>query len=220
MDEQTARESVVGTARMMLAAGLAGAFGHVSTRLDDGFAITSTLPFSAARPNDVVIVPDATNPPSGGGGTPLETPMHAALYLARPDIDAICRGHPPTVVAWGVGTDDLPLMHGLGALAGHIVRVSPEVDLVSTVAQGAAVAEILGDDHAVILRANGCLAVGATSLEALTRLYFLEERARVAMESPPGREPSEWGGRFRHTVVEMRRAMAWIQETFGQAGFP
>jgi len=220
MDEQTAREAVVETARMMLATGLAGAFGHVSIRLDDGFAITSTLPFSSAGPNDVVVVPDATSPPSGGGGAPLETPMHAALYLARPDIGAICRGHPPAVVAWGVGTEDLPLLHGLGALAGHHVRVSPEVDLVSTVAQGAAVAGILRDEHAVILRANGCLAVGANALEALTRLYFLEERARVAVEVPPGMEPVEWGARFRHTGVEMRRAMAWMQETYGHGGFP
>lgn len=220
MDERASMESVVRIARMMARAGLAEAFGHVSTRIGDGFAITSTLPFEIAGPDDVVIVPDISDPPSGGGAAPLETPMHAAIYLARPDVSAICRGHPPSVVAWGVGTDDLPLLHGLGALAGRRVGVSPEVDLISTISQGTAVAEVLGNDHAVVLRTNGCLAVGDTPLEALTRLYFLEERARVAISAPAGREENEWEARLRHTPAEMRRAMAWVEATFGQAGYP
>jgi ribulose-5-phosphate 4-epimerase/fuculose-1-phosphate aldolase len=205
---------------MMARAGLAEAFGHVSARLGDGFAITSTLPFMAAGPDDVVIVPDISNPPSGGGGAPLETPMHAAIYLARPDVGAICRGHPPSVVTWGIGTEDLPLLHGLGALAGRRVGVSPEVDLISTMTQGTAVAEVLGADHAIVLRANGCLAVGTTPLEALTRLYFLEERARVAISTPTGREENDWEARLRHASAEMLRAMAWVEATFGRAGYP
>lgn len=220
MDERTARESVTRTARMMSRAGLAEAFGHVSARLGDGFAITSTLPFTAAGPDDVVMVADANHPPSGGGGAPLETPMHAAIYLARPDVGAICRGHPPWVVSWGVGTDNLPLLHGLGALAGRRVGVSPDVDLISTLSQGTAVAEVLGNDHAVVLRANGCLTVGTTPLEALTRLYFLEERARVAISSPAGRQERDWETRLRHTSAEMPRAMAWVEAVFGQPGYP
>ena len=110
----------------MSAAGLAEAFGHVSARWKGGFAITSTLPFAVAGPEGVVVVPDAGDPPSGGAGAPLETPMHAAVYLARPDVGAICRGHPPAVVAWGTGIEELPLLHGLGALAGTRVWVHPD----------------------------------------------------------------------------------------------
>ena len=215
MDERSGRESVVRTAQMMAAAGLAEAFGHVSMRSADGFLITSTLPFIVAGPDDVVLVPDPANPPSGGDGAPLETPLHAAIYLARPDVSAICRGHPASAVAWGVGTDDLPLLHGLGALAGGRVRVHADVDLISTLDQGNAVAATLGDEHSVILRANGCLAVGATLLEALTRLYFLEERARVAMLVSADMGATDWESRLRHTVPEMPRAMAWVEAAFG-----
>ena len=220
MDEIDARRAVTRTAQMMSRAGLAEAFGHVSVRYGDGFAITSTLPLATAEPEEVVIVEDLHAPPSGDGGAPLETPLHAALYVARPDIRAICRGHPSAVVVWGVGTEDLPLLHGLGALAGRRVPVHSDVELISTIAQGADVADTLGDDHAVILRANGCLAVGDTLLEALTRLYFLEERAQVAIDLPVGQEQPGWGARFRHTAAEMPRAMAWVDATFGQAGFP
>ena len=200
---------------MKSGAGLAEAFGHVSARWGNGLAITSTRPFATTGPDDVIVVNDAASPPSGGDGAPLETPMHAALYLARPDIGAVCRGHPRAVVAWGVGTADLPLRHGLGALAGERVAVHVDVDLISTLEQGSAVADTLAGDHTVILRANGCLAVGTTPLEALTRLYYLEERARVAMETPGIQTETEWGGRFRHTEAEMPRAMAWVETTFG-----
>lgn len=217
MDEQAVRQSIATTARMMSDAGLAEAFGHVSARWKGGFAITSTLPFAVAGPEDVVFVSDAGDPPSGGAGAPLETPMHAAVYLARPDVGAICRGHPPAVVAWGTGIEELPLLHGLGALAGTRVSVHPDTDLVTTVSQGKEVAATLGEDQSVILRANGCLAVGATVLEAVTRLYFLEERARVMMEAPTGAEEIDWGTRLRHTGAELERAMAWFDATFGSA---
>jgi ribulose-5-phosphate 4-epimerase/fuculose-1-phosphate aldolase len=146
--------------------------------------------------------------------------MHAAVYLKRPDVKAICRGHPPGIVSWGVGTASLPLLHGLGAIAGEQVAVHSDVDLISTLTQGTAVVETLGDGHAVILRANGCLAVGATPLEALTRLYFLEERALVALDQAAEATETEWGRRLRHTAVELKRAMAWVEATFGHADTP
>ncbi len=217
MDELGVRQSVAHAARMMSAAGLAAAFGHVSVRWEGGFAITSTLPFARAGPEDVVVVSDAGNLPLGGSEVPLEVPMHAAVYGTRPDVGAICRGHPPSVVLWGTGAEELPLLHGLGALAGTRVPVHPDTDLITTLPQGEAVAATLGEDHAVILRSNGCLAVGATTLEALTRLYFLEERAQVAMGARAGGGRIEWGRRFRHTGAELGRAMAWFDATFGSA---
>lgn len=220
MDERAIRETVVRTARMMAGAGLAEAFGHVSARWRDGFAITSTLPFVGAGPDDVIIVPDMAVPPSGVGGAPLETAMHAAVYMERSDVGAICRGHPPAVVSWGAGIEDLPLLHGLGALAGEQVAVHDDVDLVATLVQGAAVAATLNDAFAVILRANGALTVGATPLEALTRLYFLEERARVALDGTTERGETDWGNRLRHTAAELPRAMAWVEATFGDPGSP
>lgn len=200
---------------MMSAAGLAESFGHVSTRLAEGFLITTVEPFMTQSPEDVIHVADLSDPPSGGGGAPLETPMHAAIYRARDDVSAICRGHPPSVVAWGTGTESLPLAHGLGAMAGADVPVHPDVDLITTSAQGELVARTLGGGQSVILRANGCFAVGQSLLEALTRLYYLEERARVVMNSAGRGDDIEWGGRLRHTPPELKRAMAWVDATFG-----
>jgi ribulose-5-phosphate 4-epimerase/fuculose-1-phosphate aldolase len=216
MTESETRADVVRTAKMMAAAGLAEAFGHVSARWRDGFIITSVDPFVSQDLDDLLYVDDPTQPPSGGGRAPLETPMHAAIYLARPDVESICRGHPPSVVTWGVRPDDLPLLHGLGAMAGQRVAVHTDVDLISTSEQASAVASTLGDESSVILRSNGCLSVGADGLEALTRLYFLEERARVALDPRNQTVRIDWGKRLRHTPPELDRAKTWVQAAFGK----
>jgi len=214
-DERTIRNDVARMARMMARAGLAEAFGHVSARFEDGYAITSVKPFLAAGPDDVIMVPDLRTPPSGTGTASLEVPMHAAVYLARPDVQAICRGHSPAVAAWGVGTDDLPLLHGLGALAGRHVAVHDDVELITSLARAGGLVETLADDHCVILRSNGALAVGTALSEALTRLYYLEERARVALQRPDGGGPLNWGNRLDNTAKELPRTVAWMEATFG-----
>jgi ribulose-5-phosphate 4-epimerase/fuculose-1-phosphate aldolase len=203
---------------MLARAGLVEAFGHVSARIEHGVVITSVRPLGSAVADDVVICDHDGVPRAGPGDElPLETALHLAVYHARPDVGAICRGHPPSVVVWGTGTAELPLRHGLGALAGTTVRVHPDIGLVTDHDRGAAVARTLGADHAVLLRANGALAVGADLSEAAARLYFLEERARVALAAPHAEpvDAARWRQRTRHSHAELRRAIRWFVDAFG-----
>ena len=128
------KAEVAATARMLATAGLVEAFGHVSARLDaQRFLITSTLPLLGATAGTVITVDAAgaviDNP---AGAAPLEIPLHAAIYRARSDVGAICRGHGSAIVAWGVGTADVPLLHGLGAIAGVRIPVHPDFDLIAS----------------------------------------------------------------------------------------
>jgi ribulose-5-phosphate 4-epimerase/fuculose-1-phosphate aldolase len=99
--------------------------------------------------------------------------------------------------------------------------VHPTVDLVTDAEAGDAVATTLGDDTAVVLRANGALAVGADLTDAAVALWFLEERARVALEAAPlGHDPGPIDDatrrtRMRHTPAEAARAARWFTTTFG-----
>lgn len=212
------REEVAAAARMLSRAGLAEAFGHVSARTAEGFAITSVRPLHAHTSDDVALVDGAGEGLAGPvEALPMETPLHAAVYAARPDVSAICRGHPPHVVDWGVGTADLPLLHGLGGLAGTHVGIHDDPQLVTTPASAAAAARRLARDFCLILRANGAFAVGADLPEAATRLYFLEERARVALKSPAPSEfpPEQRRQRLLHSDAELARAKAWFLSRFG-----
>ena len=216
------REDVASTARMLAAAGLVEAFGHVSARTPTGFLITSTGPMLDARAEDVIEVRGGRPAAGPVDALPMETPMHAAVYRARPDAAAVCRGHPPYTAVWGTGAEELPLLHGLGGLGGAAVPVHPDIELVKTPEQAAAVARTLGGGHSVILQANGCLSVGGDLLEAATRLWFLEERARVVVQArraglaPTDRDESAWARRLGDSDAELVRAKAWFLRAYGK----
>lgn len=214
------RSAVASTARLLASSGLAEAFGHVSARTPTGFLITSTSPLFEATADDVIGIEAGVPVEGPTHAAPLETPMHAAIYDARPDVGAVCRGHPPHVVIWGVSPEPLPLLHGLGGMAGRTVRTHPDIELIKTAEAGEAVARTLGDDSSVLLAANGCLAVGADLLEAATRLWFLEDRARVAVQArsagltPITIREYTWDRRLQDSVPELVRAREWMRRSF------
>jgi ribulose-5-phosphate 4-epimerase/fuculose-1-phosphate aldolase len=229
--DTTLAQQVASTARGLVRAGLVEAFGHVSTRLDDaGLLITPTTPLAGVDASQVVQVDASGAPLQATAPAPLELPLHLAIYRARPEVHAICRGHGPSMVAWGTTRAELPLRHGLGLLAGTRVRVHPERDLITTLEAGDAAATTLGEDPCVLLWANGGLATGADLLDAATRLWFLEERARVALEAPaldpaagapaspdaasPDPSAAAWTDRGRHSRAELTRARAWFAATY------
>ncbi|WUI00937.1 class II aldolase/adducin family protein [Spirillospora sp. NBC_00431] len=213
------REEVARVARAVVRAGLAGAFGHVSARRDDGgFVITSTRPLGAASAGDLIEVSvDGDVAGERTTDVPLELALHRAIYDARPDVGGICRGHPMSVVRWGAGLTPVPLRHGLGLIAGHVVPVYADVTLVEDAPAAAAAAAALGSHQSMILRGNGGLAVGASALDAATRLYFLEERALLALDPPPAARVGEaaWAARSAATDRELRRAARWFAAAHG-----
>ena len=152
---------------------------------------------------------------------PLESPMHAEIYNARSDINAICRGHGKFVSTWAVSSEELPLLHGLGAIPGERVKNNKNIDLITTKNSAIEVAKNLGNDISIILGSNGCLSTGENLLEAATRLYFLEERARIAIFAKSSGikirtiSNGSWMERMKHTQAETTRAMKWFKKTFG-----
>ncbi len=221
VDIDALKAEVAAIAQMMAAAGLVEGFGHASARLPDGgFLITSTSPLFQASAESIITANDRGEVIDGGAGHPLEIPMHAGVYRARPDVMAVCRGHGQAMAAWGMQHAEVPLLHGMGGLAGAVVPIHPDLNLITTLAEGDEVAASLGANCAMLLQANGGLATGANLLEAATRLWYLEERCRVAVSSgaahgvastPPGR----WAERLSFSDAELGRAKTWFAARFG-----
>ncbi|MCC6829742.1 MAG: class II aldolase/adducin family protein [Thermoleophilia bacterium] len=204
------REAVAATARLLVNAGLVEGFGHVSARLPDGgFVITSTGPL-ALQTAESVAVP-------GAGETPLEVPLHAAIYAVRPDVGAVCRTHSPYAVSWGARGEVPPLVHGLGLLAGEIASWDG-TDLVVDAAAATAAAASLGAADCLLPRGNGLVCCGPDLGTAAVRAWFAEERARVALQAGPGAPPlagPERERRGRHVAAELPRARQWLAHRFG-----
>jgi len=221
MYETELKTEVAVIAKMLVKAGLIEGFGHVSLRTKEGFLITTTRPMKNISSKDIISHKFSKFSKKSIKDLPLESPMHAAIYNARSDINAICRGHGKFVSTWAVSSDDLPLLHGLGAIPGERVKNNNNINLITTENSAKKVAESLGNDISIILGSNGCLTTGKNLLEAATRLYFLEERARVAIYSRSFelkiRKVSleAWKERIKHTEAETIRAMNWFKKTFG-----
>jgi len=211
-------DDVARAARIVAGARLVEAFGHVSARCEGGFLLTATAPLGRQTAASIHRLDgDGTVVVAGssGDGVPLEAPLHAAVYAARPDVGAICRTHSAAAVAWGVRGAVPPLLHGLGGLSGAVATWGDDSDLVVTAAQGEAAAAALGAADCLLVQANGNVATGATIEQATVRAWFLEERARVALEAGLEASPlTEPDVRARHYAAEEARAWRWLQETF------
>ncbi|ADB49494.1 class II aldolase/adducin family protein [Conexibacter woesei] len=211
------RAAVAEVARIVAGARLVDAFGHVSARVPGGFLLTSTDPLGtqSARSVHALDAAGAVLDQGTAGGVPLEAPLHAAIYAARPDVGAICRTHSPAAVAWGVRGAVPPLLHGLGGLAGEVAAWGGDVDLVVSDAQGEAVAAALGAADCLLVQANGNVATGATLNQAAVRAWYLEERARIALEAGLEASPlTDLDARARHFAAEEARAWRWLQESY------
>jgi len=221
MYETELKTEVAVTAKMLVKAKLIEGFGHVSLRTKEGFLITTTRPMKKITSKDIISYKFSKFTKKTMKDLPLEAPMHAAIYIARSDINAICRGHGKFVSTWAVSSDELPLLHGLGAIPGERVKNNNNINLITTEISAKEVAESLGNDISIILGSNGSLTTGKNLLEAATRLYFLEERARIAIYSRSSglkiRKVSQeaWKERMKHTEAETIRAVNWFNKTFG-----
>jgi HCOMODA/2-hydroxy-3-carboxy-muconic semialdehyde decarboxylase len=211
------RAEVAATARLLARAGQLEAFGHVSARHGEVMVITTTRPLFACTAADTAVL-DAEGAPVGDVTTdlPLERFLHLAIYQARPQVAAICRGHGIGYVVWGVGADPVPVRHGLGLMAGTRVEVYDDPLLVSSPARGRAAAAALGEEHCLILRGNGAVATGTTLAEAAARLYALDERCRIALQAPAPTQTADhlWPARSADTAVELARHAAWLTARF------
>jgi ribulose-5-phosphate 4-epimerase/fuculose-1-phosphate aldolase len=222
MSEAAPAAEVALAARVLAGAGLVEGFGHVSARTGaagdgDGFLLTSTDPLAAQSEASIHLLDAAGAPLSAGeeGGVPLEAPLHAAIYAARPDVGAICRTHSRAAVAWGVRGAVPPLLHGLGGLAGAVATWGGDADLVTEATLAAAVAAGLGAADCLLVQGNGNVATGATVAQAVVHAWFLEERSQLALDAGPEGAPlTDLDRRARHFAAEEARAWRWLQARF------
>jgi ribulose-5-phosphate 4-epimerase/fuculose-1-phosphate aldolase len=158
-------------------------FGHVSARVAsaDRILITPRKALGLVADDELVELDGSGKQRAGEGRPPLEFPMHLAVYRRRPEVMAIARGHPRHVAAYASACETMRIAHGFGANLGVEVRVFPEPYLIADESAGERVADTLGGSAALILHANGMLAVGTTVAHACVLALFLEETAEIQL---------------------------------------
>jgi L-fuculose-phosphate aldolase len=178
----TYRLAMVDAYRQMIAGGLGtGSSGNLSQRVDGGMLITPTgvLPCEL-QPAQLVLMSLAGELGEGELLPSSEWHMHAGIYQARPDVNAVVHCHSRHATILACTHRPLPAVHYMVAItAGDEVPVAPYATF-GTPALAASAVAALGDKGLACLLANhGQVAVGASLSQALRVAQEVEELAAI-----------------------------------------
>ena len=174
---------------------IADGFGHLSVRspVDPGrFFMSRARAAGLVTPEDVMEFDLAGRPLDERGRRMFsERFIHAEIYKARPEVNAVVHSHAPALLPFGVtGTPLRPVSH----MAGFMVRAAPVFEireaggdatdmLVRTSELGAALAKVLGRAPIVLMRGHGFNTVGTSIRQAVSRAIYAEINARILAEA-------------------------------------
>ena len=127
-------------------------------------------------------------------GVPGETTIHAEVFRARDDVNAVCHNHSPFAVAVASTGVEMRPVHSNGAVQAEPVTVYDDVNeegglLITTDEEGAEVAEALGDDNVVMLRGHGAVVTGHSVSDAVISSIKFEFNSRLLYHQAQLGEP-------------------------------
>jgi L-fuculose-phosphate aldolase len=138
--------------------------------------------------------------------------MHAAIYLARPDVRAIVHTHSPRATALSCARRGIPVFHYMIAVAGGSEIRCAEYATFGTVDLAANALRALEDRRAALLANHGVIAVGATLAGAFAAAIEVEHLAGQYLDLlAAGLKP------VLLDEAEMRRVMQTLDE-YGPPG--
>jgi len=187
-------EKLVLANRILYRYGVVDGFGHVSVRHDGSpghFLLSRNMAPALVRREDIVTYDlDGTALDADGRRVYLERFIHAEIYRARPDVNAVVHSHSPSVIPFGVTGQALrPVFHmsgflGEGSALFEIRDVAGDTDmLISSNALGVALANSLGSRSLVLMRGHGSTTVGASLEQAVYRALYAEVNARLQIQA-------------------------------------
>ena len=172
------KQTLVDAIRMLERAEIIDHSGHCSARRDgNSFYINSGASIrSALAVDDIVTLDLDGHLVEGSAKPPLEFHIHSEVYRARPDVNAVAHTHPRwSTLLTMVGAKFKPV-YAQGVLLGNIPLMDSPLS-VNTKSMGEKLAATLGHGPAVLLKAHGCVVVGANIVECFALAAYVEENA-------------------------------------------
>ena len=182
------------TANHILASeGILDGYGHVSvrdTRNPSHYFLSRSLAPGLVTAADIIEYDLDSNPIGDDRLSYRERFIHGEIYKARPDVMAIVHDHSPAVIPFSVSSVPLRAISHMAAFIGVGVPVFEirDVDgmtdmLVSNPKRAQALAKVLGDHPAALMRGHGAAVVGATVKEVVGRAYYLDLNAKLQQQA-------------------------------------
>ena len=192
--DPTVLDDLAAASRILADQGVVDAFGHVTVRHPanpEHFLMTRSLAPALATPADIVELDLDGNDVNKTGKTLfLERFIHAEIYRARPDVMAVVHSHSPAVIPFGVTKVPMRAMFHNSAF---LARGVPVFDirekfgatnmLVSNREIGRALAQVLGNKTALLMRGHGDVIVAPTLPLVVFRAVYTEVNARLQAQA-------------------------------------
>jgi ribulose-5-phosphate 4-epimerase/fuculose-1-phosphate aldolase len=180
--------------RILADQGVFDAFGHVSARHDKNpakFLLSRSLAPALVTSKDILAHDLDGNPLEAGDRKPyLERFIHAAIYRARPEVQAVVHSHSPSIIPFGVTATPLrPVYHmsaflGAGTPIFEIREAAGMTDmLIRDNPLAAALAKSLGEHSVVLMRGHGDTVVGNSIPQVVYRAIYTEMNARLQAQA-------------------------------------
>ena len=199
-------------------------FGHVSVRhpTDPGrYLLARSRSPELIEPADIYEFTLDSEPVAAKGVTLYgERVIHGCIYQARPDVNAVCHHHSPSILPFCItGVELVPVFH-LGAVLGTAAPFWDSRDdfgdtnmLVIKPEEGRSLAKALGSHWMVLMRRHGATLVGTTLRELVFRTVYSHANAEIQLRSmligkigPLSRGEAELTGPYQLTPRPMARA--------------
>lgn len=219
-----ARDLVARANRMVANEGVLDAFGHVSMRhpTDPGrFLMSRSRGPELVQAEDVLeftLDSAPVKPPTARLYS--ERVIHGEIYKARPDVNAVCHHHAPSILPFCVSLTELKPLYHLGATMGTSVPVWDSRDdfgntnlIVGKPEEGASLARALGPNWIVLMRRHGATVAGRTLEELVFRTIYIARNAALQLQAqslgdifPLNSEETELAGHFNLEPGPVMRA--------------
>jgi ribulose-5-phosphate 4-epimerase/fuculose-1-phosphate aldolase len=191
MDIELIKSDVVKTSHILHQQGIAAAFGHVSARIPatDTFIFPPRMSPALVRADNLLELDVEGNQLSGDGRPNTEFWIHARIYKARPDVQAICHVHPPSCVVLSSLGETIRPLHASGAIFRNDVPMFDRITLIRTRELGDAVANTLGDHGAMLLRGHGVNVADKDVRRVCVMTLWMEEAANYQLRAMAAGKP-------------------------------
>lgn len=175
---QPIKQQLVDCIRMLEQADILDYNGHASVRTAEGMFINiGSCQRSALTVADICHIDLQGQVLEGQGKPPLEFHLHAGIYKARPDVQAVVHAHPKwSTFLTMTGHDYLPVF-----AQGSLLYPLPVLDSPNSInnpVMAGRLADTLGDRPGALMKSHGAVAVGQSIVEAFVLANYMEENAQ------------------------------------------
>jgi HCOMODA/2-hydroxy-3-carboxy-muconic semialdehyde decarboxylase len=187
-------EDLVAAYRILAEHGIIDAYGHVSLRSERDparYLLARSIAPELVVEDDIMEYDLDSNPVDAQGRESVrERFIHGEVYKVRPDVLAVVHNHSPSVIPFGVTAVPMRPVYHMASFIGWGVPVFEIRDfekgsdmLVKSPALGAALAGVLGDKPASLMRGHGSVVVGENLARAVGRSIYLETNAQLQLQA-------------------------------------